>query len=291
MRTENEMMDLIMKKAMEDIRIRAVAMDGSRANNNAVHDRYSDFDIVYFVTDVREFTKDKSWINYFGDILIVQYSMDWYSNPYDYDGHETFVYLIQFADGNRIDLSIVDIRNISKEIDNNEPRIVLLNKDDFKELIPMDSEEAFFIKPPAKMEFYNTSNEFRWLSIYISKGLCREEFYYAKYSYEVLTMKMFMKMLNWKIGIKHKFKVTTGAHGKYLKRFLSEMEMKRFQGIFPNGEYEDMWDKLFLMYDYFDELETEVAEYFDFSCDKYETKRIRSFLEKRRAESASNINS
>lgn len=72
MRTEKEMMDLIMTKAIDDERIRAVAMDGSRANKNAVHDKYSDFDIVYFVTDVREFTKDKSWINYFGDVLIVQ---------------------------------------------------------------------------------------------------------------------------------------------------------------------------------------------------------------------------
>jgi aminoglycoside 6-adenylyltransferase len=284
MRTETEMMNLIMKKAIEDDRIRAVTMDGSRANNNAVHDKYSDFDIVYFVTDVHEFTNDKSWINFFGDILIVQYPMDWYSHPYDYESYEPFVYLIQFADGNRIDLSIVDIRNIEREKDNNEPRIVLLNKNNFRELIPIGSEEVFFIKPPTKMEFYNTSNEFRWLSVYISKGLCREEFYYAKYCYENLVMEMFMKMLKWKIGIEYKFNVTAGNHNKYLKRFLSENEMKRLQGIFPNGEYEDMWDKLFLMYDYFLELETEIAKYFDFVCDKDEIKRVRNFLKKRRAE-------
>lgn len=282
MRTETEMMDLIMKKAIEDERIRAVTMNGSRANKNAVHDKYSDFDIVYFVTDVREFTKDKSWINYFGDILIVQYPMDWYSHPYDYDSYGSFTYLIQFSDGNRIDLSIVDIRNIEKEKDDNEPRVILLNKDNYKELIPTDNEEAFFIKQPTEMEFYNTTNEFRWLSIYISKGLCREEFYYAKYSYDILIMEMFMKMLNWKIGIEYRFNVTTGASNKYLKRFLSEDEMKHLQGIFPNGEYEDIWEKLFLMYDYFDELETEVAKHFNYECDKNETKKVRDFIEKRR---------
>lgn len=285
MRSEAEMMELIMQKAMEDERIRAVAMDGSRANKNAVHDQYSDFDIVYFVTDVREFTKDKSWINYFGDILMVQFSMDWYTHPYDYTGRDTFVYLIQFADGNRIDLSLVDIQNIEKEKDRDEPRIVLLNKDNFNELIPIASEEAFFIKPPTKMEFNNTCNEFRWLSIYISKGLCREEFYYAKYSYEVLIMEMFMKMLNWKIGLSHEFHVTTGDHNKYLKRFLTKDEMIRLQGIFPNGEYEDMWDRLFLMYDYFNELEMEVAKYFEFECDQVETVRVRNFLKTRRENS------
>lgn len=284
MRTETEMMSLIMKKAIEDERIRAVTMNGSRANKNSVHDQYSDFDIVYFVTDIREFTKDKNWINYFGDILIVQYPVDWYSHPYDYCGLESFTFLIQFTDGNRIDLNIVDIRNIENEKDNNEPRIVLLNKDNYKELIPITAETAFFIKPPTKMEFCNTTNEFRWLSIYISKGLCREEFYYAKYTYDILIMKMFMKMLNWKIGIQHQFNVTTGSNNKYLKRFLSATEMKRLQNIFPNGEYEDIWNKLFLMYDYFHELESEVAIYFNFTCDENETKKVRDFLEKRRLE-------
>lgn len=282
MRNEDEMMNRIMKKAIEDDRIRAVAMDGSRANKNAVHDQYSDFDIVYFVTDVREFTNDKSWINYFGDILIVQYPYDWYTHPYDYESHESFAYLIQFADGNRIDLSLVDIRNIAGEKDNNEPRVILLNKDNFAELAPVDNEEVFFIKPPTQMEFYNTCNEFRWLSLYISKGLCREEFYYAKCAYDGPTMEMFMKMLNWKIGIKNDFRVTTGHYNKYLKRFLSADEMKQVQGIFPNGEYEDIWDKLFLMYDYFNELEIMVANHFNFPCNEIETKRVREFLEMRK---------
>ncbi|MBH1940031.1 aminoglycoside 6-adenylyltransferase [Mobilitalea sibirica] len=282
MRTEQQMMDLIMKKALEDDRIRAVTMEGSRANKNAVHDQYSDFDICYFVSDVREFTKDKGWIEYFGDILIVQYPTDWYSHPYDYNNHDNFTYLIQFTDGNRIDLTIIDITTITKEANNTEPRVILLNKDNFEELIPIDNEEVFFIKPPTQMEFYNTSNEFRWLSIYISKGLCRNEFYYAKYSYEVPIMEMFMKMLNWKIGIDHAFQVTTGSHYKYLKRFLNDNEMKRVQGIFPNGEYEDMWNKLFQMYDYFDELAAYVAMHFRYEHNKNETIHVRNFLTKRR---------
>lgn len=278
MRTEQEMMDLIMNKALQDDRIRAVTMDGSRANCNATHDKYCDFDIVYYVTDVREFTTDKSWISYYEDILIVQYPMDWYSHPYDYHSHDTFTYLIQFADGNRIDLSIVDIRNIEKEAYNNEPRIVLLNKDNFIELGPIDDERAFYIQKPSELEFYNTCNEFRWLCIYISKGLCREELYYAKYAYDVLVMEMFIKMLNWKIAIDHNFQVTTGDHSKYLKRFLTDSEMRRFHAIFPNGKYEDIWNKLFLMYDYFAELESYVAENLGYTADTHETKRVRQFI-------------
>lgn len=282
MRTETEMLELIMNKAIGDHRIRAVAMDGSRANKNAVHDQYSDFDIVYYVRDVREFTRDKSWINCFGDILIVQYPEDWYKQSYDYNSHDTFTYLIQFADGNRIDLTIVDVRNIEGERYNKEPRAILLNKDGFEELKPIDDEKAFYLMPPTLMEFYNTCNEFRWLSLYIAKGLCREEFYYARYAYDVLIMEMFMKMLNWRLGIEHGFDITTGYLNKYLKRFITADEMKRVQGIFPNGDYEDIWDKLFLMYDHFHELEAVVAKHFQFPYDKVEARRVREFLEERR---------
>lgn len=81
MRSQEEMMRLILDRAAGDERIRAVTMEGSRANGNAVHDRYSDFDICYIVTGVREFTRDKSWLEGFGELLIAQFPNDWYDIP------------------------------------------------------------------------------------------------------------------------------------------------------------------------------------------------------------------
>jgi len=281
MRSSEEMMKLIMDKAINDERIRALTMEGSRANQNATHDKYSDFDICYVVTDISEFTSDKKWIEYFGEILIVQCPCDWYSHPYNYKGYENFTYLIQFKDGTRIDLTLIDIRNIKHGFNYQEPRIVLLNKDQLKELVPINHEEAFYIHPPSKMEYGNTCNEFRWLSLYISKGLCRKEIYYAKYVYDVLMMEMFLKMLNWKIGVDHHWDVTTGQHSKYLKRFLSSEEMVRFQGIFPNGTYKEIWDKLYEIYDYFADNAKYVGEALGYPFDEKETNEVRDFIEKR----------
>lgn len=281
MRSEKEMMDIIMGKALSDERIRAVTMEGSGANPNAVHDIYSDFDISYYVTDIREFTVDKSWIKELGDILIVQFPTDWYSHPYDYSSRDPFAILIQFADGSRIDLTLQDVSNISQETENNEPRIVLLNKDNFPSLLPLQTEAAFFIRPPEEKEFLDTCNEFRWLSLYVSKGVCREELYYAKHAYDVLIMPMFLKMLNWKIGTEHGFRITTGSSCKYLKHFLTSEEMKRFQSIFPDGSYENICRCLFLMYDYFHESAGCVAGHFHFFYDNIEIQRVRKFLENR----------
>ena len=281
MRNKEEMMNLIMDVAINDERIRAVTMEGSRASKNATHDQYCDFDICYIVNDIREFTKDNKWVEIFGEILIVQYPMDWYSHPYNYAGHDNFAYLIQFKDGNRIDLTLIDVCNIDKEQGYREPRIVLLNKDNFKELKQINDESVFYIQKPSEMEYYNTCNEFRWLSVYISKGLCREEIYYAKYAYDVLMMEMFIKMLNWKIGVDNDFNVTTGDHSKYLKRFLTLEEMKRFHSVFPNGTYEDIWSKLYVIYDYFAEIAKYVGEVLKYNFDAKETEEVRSFLSER----------
>ena len=282
MRSSEEMMNLILEKATLDPRIRAVTLEGSRANKNAVHDQYSDFDICYIVEDIREFTRDHTWISYFGDILIVQCPCDWYSHRYDYTGHDDFTYLIQLKDGNRIDLNLMDVRNIKAAAENTEPRTVLLNKDGFPELTSIEEERTFYVRKPSEMEFLNTCNEFRWVSLYISKGLCRDELYYAKYAYDVLTMDMFLKMLNWKVGVDNDFAVTTGSHGKYLKRFLSAAEMERFRQIFPDGTYEEIWEKLFVMYDYFAEIARYVGQALGYGFDERESAEVRGFLAGRR---------
>ena len=62
MKTIEEMRELILKTAREDERIRAVTMEGSNVTEGAVHDKYSDIDVTFFVTDIREFTRDKDYM-------------------------------------------------------------------------------------------------------------------------------------------------------------------------------------------------------------------------------------
>lgn len=53
MRTEQEIIDLVLKVAREDSRVRAVGMNGSRTNPNVPKDPFRDYDIVYVVTDMQ----------------------------------------------------------------------------------------------------------------------------------------------------------------------------------------------------------------------------------------------
>lgn len=69
MRSEAEIKDLIINFATKDERIRAVLLNGSRANPHIQPDKYQDFDIVFIVNDLISFTSNHDWTNIFGEKL------------------------------------------------------------------------------------------------------------------------------------------------------------------------------------------------------------------------------
>ncbi len=72
MRTEQQMMELILGYAQKDDRVRAVAMNGSRVNPGLPADRFQDYDIVYLVREKDSFLQDPGWIDVFGPRIILQ---------------------------------------------------------------------------------------------------------------------------------------------------------------------------------------------------------------------------
>src|SRR5690348_270528 len=101
MRTDREMRELILRFARDHDDVRAVIMTGSRANPEVVPDRFQDYDITYLVRDVDRYRKSREVVAHFGDIMILQ-------TPDDMGElgrmSVSYAYLMQFMDGNRIDL-------------------------------------------------------------------------------------------------------------------------------------------------------------------------------------------
>ncbi|NOK62933.1 MAG: aminoglycoside 6-adenylyltransferase [Chloroflexi bacterium AL-W] len=112
MRSEQEMLELIVHTAKDNDHIRAAMINGSRVNPNAQRDIFQDFDIIYFVTDIDSFTNDHTWIERFGEIMILQMPEAMGDPPATNDGH--FAYLMQFMDGNRIDLTLFSLAKLSE---------------------------------------------------------------------------------------------------------------------------------------------------------------------------------
>ena len=78
------------------------------------------------------------------------------------------------------------------------------------------------VKKPTRREFDGCCNEFLWVSIYVAKGLWRDQVLYAQAHLNDPVRLEMMKMLDWYIGVNTDFSVTTGKCGKYLREYLDE---------------------------------------------------------------------
>ncbi|MBY0037380.1 aminoglycoside 6-adenylyltransferase [Bacillus cereus] len=276
MRTEKEMLDLIINTAIEDERIRAVIMNGSRVNPNVKRDCFQDYDIMYVVNDIQSFTSNHNWIHRFGEIMIVQMPEEMSLVPPDEDGK--FPYLMQFMDGNRIDLTLVPVELIKKFVGQDSLSKLLLDKDNCLEEFPPASDKDYLVKKPTEKEFLDCCNEFWWCSTNIAKGLWREELSYAKGMLEGPVRDMFIVMLEWYIGMKTDFTVNTGKFGKHFEQYIEEDMWEQFKRTFSNAEYENIWDSFFVMGDLFREVANKIANTYEYQYPQDDDDKVTNYL-------------
>jgi aminoglycoside 6-adenylyltransferase len=276
MRTEQQMLDLILETARGDERIRAVIMNGSRANPNAPRDFFQDFDIVYLVTEVSPFVRNLAWIKRFGEMMILQMPEDMQDPPPEDKGY--FVYLMQFADGNRIDLGIYPLSQLD-EVRNDSLSILLLDKDGIAGSFPPASEKDYLPKPPTAKSFADCCNEFWWVSPYVAKGLWRQEILYAKTTLEQYIRAQLMRMLVWHIGTSTDFQIGPGKLGKYFQRYLEPELWDMLLKTYADAGYESTWESLFTMCDLFRKVAIPIAGHFDFEYPFDDDRRVSAHLE------------
>lgn len=273
MRTEQEMMELILRVAEADERIRAVSMEGSRANPAVPKDNFQDYDISYYVTDVAPYFNNPEWIfTNFGKLLIMQ--MPEMLREADNDGD--FCYLMIFPDGNRIDLGI----KAEAYIDDGEPSITLLDKDNgkgFRPEIPLHGDEFWHIKPPTQLDYVSCTNNFWWCLNNVAKGIARDELPYVMNMLHEVRGNL-NEMLEWYIGIQHDFEISAGKDGKYFKKYLPPEMYTQYTATFPGSDYGEMWKAIFVMCDLFHTVAVAVAAHFSFEYRQDEEDGIREYL-------------
>lgn len=276
MRSEEEMMGLILRFAEEEEGIRAVILNGSRTNPHVTADRFQDYDVVFFVTDMQRFIKDRSWIaQRFGEILIMQTPDEWTASADE--PRDRFAFLMLFMDGNRIDLTFSPAEKLPG-MRHDSLSVLLLDKDGRAGELPPPSIDDYRTTPPSAERFAECCNEFWWVSTYIAKGLWRGELYYASYHLERPVRDMLILMLNWYIGVQSSFEANPGKLGKYYDRLLPPDMWERFKATFPDGKPDHVWHSLFVMGELFRETAAAVARHFGFVYNEEEDRKVTAYL-------------
>jgi len=271
MRSEHEMLELILNTAKDDGRIRAVILNGSRVNPNAPHDLFQDFDIVYLVTETASFHHDFNWLKRFGEIMILQLPEEMQDPPPS--PSEGFAYLMQFMDGNRIDLSIVPTEKLSEHIQDSLS-LVLLDKDNIIPPLASPSERDYLPRPPTAKQFADCCNEFWWVCPYAAKGLWRGQITYAKYMLDPVLRDELMKMIRWYIGVQTQFAKNPGGFGKYLQKHLEPELWDMLMKTYTDASVDNTWEALDIMCRLFRRVAIRVAEHCGFEYPEGDDRRV-----------------
>lgn len=276
MRSEREMMALILGFAQEREDVRAVILNGSRVDANARPDIFQDYDVIYAVTDVGPFVHDFSWLDRFGERIIMQ-TPDLMDEP-DRTAWDKFTFLMQLADGNRIDLTLRASSRMA-DCEHESLSVVVLDKDGTIGPLPPPSNADHLTKPPTAVRFANCCNEFWWVSTYVAKGLWRRELPYAMYMLDHPVRDMLIRMLQWHIGIRTDFTADSGKNGKFFERHLEPRHWEAFAATYSDADYEHIWTALFTMADLFRDVATDVAEHFSYSYPLEDDRRVWKHLQ------------
>ena len=256
-----DILDRIVRWAEGDERVRAVALTSTRAAAGAQTDRFSDYDVVLYVSDVAPFAADTGWLGSFGEVLV-----SWPDQGED-EGFSFHMRLVIYQDHTKVDFTIAPVGRLQRIARTGRlPDAldvgyrVLLDKDGHAAALPAPIGTAHIPGRPSEDEFLALVEEFWFETSYVAKNLWRDELLPAKHSLEtVMKLDLLRRMLEWRIETDHGWALRPGAYGRGLKRHLDAETWRELEDTFAGAEIGDNWRALFATTHLFRRVALEVA--------------------------------
>ena len=255
MRTEPEMLDLILQTA-KSLKVEAVALSGSRTNDQVQKDEFQDYDVVYVVDDLDNLTRDLAWLDSFGTRMIEQHNVL---------GNRR-LYLMLFQDGNRIDLTLCPKEHIQEWVDSEATYTVLEDKKGlFESYSP--NPQRYWISPAAEKDFEKSCNEFWWVSAYVVKGICRNQVIYTTDHLYGICQQELLKVLAWQVA-SDRGTIDVGKNYKYLFNYLPAEKEKEFSNLLDFSSLDKITQSLLATIRLFHREAQDLAKKMDFDYDR-----------------------
>jgi len=268
MRTETEMLSLLIKIA-KNLKVKAVALSGSRTNQKVQTDEFQDYDLVYVVDDIDNLTSDLSWLDLFGKRIIEQ-EVGF--------GHRR-LFLMLFEDGNRIDLTLCPKDHIQEWVDSEAGFTVFEDPEHLFEPYSQNL-ERYWTNSATEKDFERVCNEFWWVSAYVVKGICRNQLIYATDHLYGICQQEFLKILAWQVA-SDRGRVDVGKNYKYLFNYLPAEKEKEFSNLLDFSSIEKLTQSLFATMELFHQESQFLANKMGFDYDMEVAEKMIEYAEER----------
>ena len=268
MRTETEMLDVILKTA-ETLQVAAVAMSGSRTDTKASKDEFQDYDVVYVVENLDELITDLSWLDQFGKRIIEQ----------EVGLGQRRLYLMLFEDSNRIDLTLCPKEHIKEWVDSEAGFTVLEDPEHLFEPYSQNL-ERYWTSPASAIDFEKACNEFWWVSAYVVKGICRKQVIYATDHLYGICQQELLKVLAWQVA-SDRGAVDIGKNYKYIFNYLPAQKENEFSSLLDFSNSDKITQSLFATMKLFHQEAQTLAQKMGFDYDKEVAEKMIEYAEER----------
>ena len=262
------MLSLLIKIA-KNLKVKAVALSGSRTDTKAPKDEFQDYDVVYVVDDFDNLMSDLSWLDYFGKRIIEQ----------EVVLDHRRLYLMLFEDGNRIDLTLCLKDHIQEWVDSEAGFTVLEDPEHLFEPYSQNL-ERYWTSPASAIDFEKACNEFWWVSAYVVKGICRKQVIYATDHLYGICQQEFLKILAWQVA-SDRGKVDIGKNYKYLFNYLPAEQKKEFSNLLDFSSLDKITQSLFATMEFFHQEAQSLAHKMGFDYDMEVAEKMIQYAEER----------
>jgi len=229
--------------------IRVVLLTSTWAIPDAHIDALSDYDVILIVQDIHLFVDDRTWLNDFGDVLVVYWDP---IHPDPVFGMDQCGNVTQYADGLKIDFTLWPVALFQQILaapvlpaEFDAGYRVLLDKDHLTATMHPPTATAYVPTPPTLTTYQTLINDFLSDAPYVAKCLWRDELLPAKWCLDYDMKQTYLRqLLEWRMEIDHGWSVPAGFLGKGLKKRLPPDIWAQVEQTYVGARLADNWEAL-----------------------------------------------
>jgi aminoglycoside 6-adenylyltransferase len=282
--SEADVLGRVIDWAADHPLIRAVVLESSRAVGLATIDRFSDYDLLLVVSDVRPFADDNAWQRFFAEPLVR------FGDKAEVLGYQTYFRLVLYQDHTKIDFAIWSVPLLQRVVEVQESSElldwgyrVLLDKDGLATALPAPTRTAYIPSKPAEREYLALIEEFWWEATYAAKHLWRDELILAKYNLEVvMKYELLLPMLEWRIELDRGWTWKPGILGRGLKSALPPDLWSALERTYAGPDIEETWEALLTITALFRRVAQEVGQALGYTYPEELDRGVSAYLQEAR---------
>ncbi len=265
--------------------VRAMLLTSTRANPHAQVDAFSDYDVVLVVTDIHPFFADRTWLQDFGQVLVVYWDAIHAAPDY---GIEQVSNVTLYEDGLKIDFTLWPVALMQRiaaapvlPADLDVGYAILVDKDHLTDAMKAPTYTAYLPTPPTDDAYQKVVQDFFSDAPYVAKCLWRDELLPAKWCLDYDMKHIFLRqMLEWRMERDHAWSVPAGALGKGLKRHLPPDIWSQLEHTYVGADIAENWEALFRTIALFRQVAIEVADHLGYVYPQDLDQRVTAYLQK-----------